>query len=122
MGATVAASATPTTTTLPTVTYDRSCESTAQTQIALDECAIRELKQLRGKLHTALAQERKRIRAKLVNAAQKAFLSYERTECLATASINSGGSIYPLIVSECEIDLTVQRIQQVASDTNYSLS
>lgn len=120
---TSAASSTPTTTTtLPSVTYNRSCETTAQSQIELDECAGNELKQLQGKLNTALAAERRKVRAKLVNAAQKAFVAYERTECAAAASIDSGGSIYPLVVGKCEIQLTVQRIQQVETDTNYTLA
>jgi uncharacterized protein YecT (DUF1311 family) len=124
LGAPLAAAAAPTTTTttLPVVTYNRSCESTALTQIALDECAVHELKQLRGQLATALATDRRRIRAKLVNASQKVFNSYEHAECLAAASVNEGGTIYPLIVSECEIQLTVQRIQQVETDARYALS
>lgn len=122
VGASTASAATPTTTTEPIVTYNRSCETTALSQIALDQCAINELKQLQGKLSTALAAERRKVRTKLVNAAQRAFVSYQRTECAAASSIDSGGSIYPLIVSECEIQLTVQRIQQVETDTNYTLA
>ena len=114
LGATSAATAT--TTTLPTVTYNRACEASAQTQLALDKCAGSELRQLDAKLTIALKRERRRVPSKLVNAAQKAFVSYESSECRAAASVNSGGSIYPLVFDQCGIRLTVQRIQQVESD------
>jgi uncharacterized protein YecT (DUF1311 family) len=116
LGATSVATATSTTTTLPTVTYNRACEASAQTQLALDKCAGSELRQLDAKLTIALKRERRRVPSKLVNAAQKAFVSYESSECRAAASVNSGGSIYPLVFDQCGIRLTVQRIQQVESD------
>jgi uncharacterized protein YecT (DUF1311 family) len=109
-----------TTTTLPVVTYNRSCEVTAQTQIALDRCSRDELSQVQGTLSAAIKKEKKWISAKLVNASQKAFAKYEKAECAADAAINSGGSIYPLIVNDCAIQLIVQRIQRVDIDTAYA--
>jgi uncharacterized protein YecT (DUF1311 family) len=60
------------------------------------------------------------LKARLVNAAEKAFGVYRSAECSAAAAVNLGGSIHPLVVSNCEIQLTVQRIQQVDSDTSYA--
>jgi uncharacterized protein YecT (DUF1311 family) len=106
-----------TTSTLPAVTSDQSCQVIAQTQIALDRCSSDELRQVQRKLAAAIKQEKKRIPAKLANASQKAFVNYERAECAADAAIYSGGSIYPLIVNDCAIQLTVERIQRVDIDT-----
>jgi uncharacterized protein YecT (DUF1311 family) len=96
--------------------YDTSCERSAQSQIALDECAGSELAQLRSHLHSALAFERQMGDRSLVNAAQSEFESYEKTECAEAAWPNMGGSIYPLVYANCEVNLTVQRIEQIRRD------
>lgn len=102
------------------VAYDRSCEKTAQTQAAMDSCAASALKQLQGQLVEALATERKVVDTGLVDAAQAAFEQYQAAECAASASPNKGGSIYPLLVANCQVTLTVQRIEQVRSDTTQA--
>lgn len=106
-----------TTTTTVTVAYDRSCEKTAQSQMAMDLCAASELRQLQGQLASALLKERTNLSPGLVDAAQTTFDQYEVAECKADASPNTGGSIYPLVVGNCEVSLTVQRIEQVRSDS-----
>jgi uncharacterized protein YecT (DUF1311 family) len=105
------------TTTTVEVTYNRSCEKTAQTQTAMDFCAASELKDLQGQLATALGNEKHSLAAGLVDEAQAAFQRYATAECDAVASQNRGGSIYPLLLGTCEVGLTAQRIQQVRSDT-----
>jgi uncharacterized protein YecT (DUF1311 family) len=111
---------TTTTSTLPVVTYNRSCEVTARTQTALNRCSGDELSQVQRQLVAAIKTEKKRIPARLVNASQKAFVTYEKAECAAEAAINRGGTIYPLIVNDCAIQLTVQRIQHVDTDSRYA--
>jgi uncharacterized protein YecT (DUF1311 family) len=92
------------------VLYNRSCERSALTQIALDVCAGRELAQLQRELQNALAAQAKLYGWSLVGAAQAAWASYRDAECRLEASQNAGGSIYPLTYGDCEIALTVTRI------------
>ena len=99
------------------VAYDRSCEKTAQTQVAMDSCVESELTQLQTELSSALSKERNVIAPDLVDAAEAAFVRYETSECDAAASPSIGGSIHPLVEGTCQVALTVQRIQQVTSDT-----
>ncbi len=105
--------------TLPVVRYDRSCERTAATELALDECAAFELHQVQGQLEAALAaQSRARGQAQrhLDAAAQSGFLAYERAECLASAWPEKGGSIYPMVLEDCQLRLSVQRLQELRVD------
>jgi uncharacterized protein YecT (DUF1311 family) len=95
-------------TSVPVVTYSRSCEKTAQTQVALDE-----LKEVQRQLAAVLRREAKGTSHSLIVAAETGFAGYEKAECTLRAYVNRGGSIYPMIFTECETALTVQRIQSV---------
>jgi len=97
-------------------TFNRSCERTAQSQTQMNECAASELDQLQSQLNTALAFQRRLSDADLIDKAESAFESYEKAECTEASWPNTGGSIYPLVFSQCEINLTVQRIEQIRSD------
>ena len=105
-----------TTSTLPIVTYNRACARTAMTQIAMDECAGVEIKELNGQLSVALAHQEKGATSNELTAdraAQAAFNAYEKAACAVAAAPNVGGTIYPLILGQCEIRVTVQRIQEI---------
>jgi uncharacterized protein YecT (DUF1311 family) len=104
---------------LPPVTYNQSCERTAQTQIAMDECAGTELLEVQRQLNAALAAAERGAGAsfvRLVNSAEQTFEAYEKAECKVAAAPNIGGTIYPLIFGNCEVRLTVQRLQEVRED------
>ena len=104
---------------LPPVTYDQSCERSAQTQIALDECVGTELSGVQHQLNAALiAAERGADTSflRLINSAERTFETYEKAECTVAAAPNIGGTIYPLIFDNCELRLTVQRLQEVKED------
>ena len=115
-----AAGSPPATTTTTPLTYDRSCEKTAETQSAMNGCAGSELSALQKQLQAAVSEERTVLSPALVDAAEAAFERYESSECDAAASPNQGGSIYPLIVATCGIKLTVQRIEEVRADIGYA--
>ncbi len=95
------------------VAFNSSCERTAQDQVQLDDCAATEL-QLQ--LASALKLERSSSDSKLVDAVESAFKSYETAECTEASSPNVGGTIYPLVYSYCEINLTIQRIEEIRGD------
>lgn len=95
------------------VRYGRSCEKKANTQPAMNACVQSELAQVRPQLAVALALEAKRVSKAKVTAAQDAWKKYLEAECGLEASTYEGGSIYPLIVLQCELRLTVSRTTQV---------
>jgi uncharacterized protein YecT (DUF1311 family) len=108
-----------TTPTLPAVTYNHSCDRTAQTQTAMNQCAAKEVRELRHQLAAALSRQEKGgspSSVRLIQSAQSSFVAYEKAECAAVAAPNLGGSIYPLIFGSCEVRLTVQRIEEVRED------
>jgi uncharacterized protein YecT (DUF1311 family) len=99
--------------TSPSVTYDRSCEKSAISQAAMNECIGRELSQLERQLKSALAAEAHSYGSKSVAAVQSLWVKFRTAECTLEASPNKGGSIQPLVYGTCERDMTVSRIDQV---------
>jgi uncharacterized protein YecT (DUF1311 family) len=97
----------------PTAHLDRSCEKTAGTQQALDACAYSELAQLGPQLAAALASEAKHYARSRVDAAQAAWLEYRASECGLEASFYAGGTIQPMIFADCEVSLTLTRIDDL---------
>ncbi len=95
------------------MTFSRTCEKTAQTQVALDQCAYTELQEVQRQLAPVLLKEEKSASRRLVLAAQASFASYEKAECAARSYVNTGGSIYPMAFTGCETQLTVQRIESI---------
>jgi uncharacterized protein YecT (DUF1311 family) len=95
------------------VTYNRSCEKTAQSQIAMDQCAQTELDQVQSQLRSLLEKESARFGSKAVNQVQNRWETFRASECTLEASIYRGGTVHPLIVGECEVQLTVERVQEL---------
>jgi uncharacterized protein YecT (DUF1311 family) len=89
-------------------------------QVELDLCTGRDLVKEQAQLNSALSVEARHISPSLVAAAQDAWKNYEAVECQAVAEINRGGTIYPQIVGDCEISLTIERIKEVESATAYA--
>ncbi len=102
--------------TVAPVIYDRSCEKSSISQAAMDACAQSELNQLDGELAAELRHLAEYIQESYIAKAQLAWLTYRTEECSADASPNSGGSVYPLMFTSCEIQMTVSRIVEVRKD------
>ena len=100
----------------PPVKYNRSCEKTALSQIKMDECAASELGQVTKLLHSALSDENKYYGSGKVNSVQSSWDKYMKAECAMESGINKGGSILPLVMTDCEISETVSRIQRIDID------
>ncbi len=84
----------------------------------MDKCVGLQLHEVEVQLNVALSQQERGASRGFVLAAtgaQAAFGSYEKAEC-AVAAPNLGGSIYPLLLGDCELRLTVQRLQEVRED------
>ena len=82
----------------------------------MNQCARIWLFDAQARLSKALRLERKKFPTKFVDASEAAWISYRNAECGLQASINSEGSIYPLIVFTCEERLTDARTAQILSD------
>jgi uncharacterized protein YecT (DUF1311 family) len=95
------------------VTYDRSCEKTATTQMALDACAGTELAELAPQLAAALAAARAHYPPKPIGAAETQWLRFRTAECTAEGALYAGGSIQPMIETDCEVGLTAARIEEL---------
>ena len=111
--ATTAATTPTTTTSLPSISYDQSCETTAMTQSAMDACASSELSDLQNQLSAALQTESTLFPSSSVNSVQSDWSTFVNTECTMEANSYQGGSIYPMIFGDCEVQLTVTRIEEV---------
>ena len=88
-------------------------------QSAMDECVGTELLEVQRQLKVALAAiERGSSTSfvRLVSVTERTFETYEKAECTVAAAPKTGGTIYPLIFGNCEVRLTVQRLQEVRED------
>ena len=61
----------------------------------------------------APASEAKHYAHSRVDGAQAAWLRFRATECQLEASTYKGGSIYPLIYANCEVQVTLTRINEL---------
>jgi uncharacterized protein YecT (DUF1311 family) len=103
-----------TSTTTPVIFYDRSWQKeTFMSQVAMDQCAGKEVAELEGQLSRALNKDAAVYGATAVHAVQSSWIKFRDFECSLEGSDFKGGTIQPLIYEECEIRPTVQRLQQV---------
>ena len=94
--------------------------SNATSQLALDQCAAAELQAADTSLNATYQQILGRLRgdadtARLLRAAQRAWLGFRDSECAFAASAGTRGSIYPMLVASCQAELTRQRAEQLVS-------
>ncbi|MER9658156.1 lysozyme inhibitor LprI family protein [Mesorhizobium sp. M0152] len=55
---------------------------------------------------------------KLLQTAQRAWITFRDAECAHSAAASAGGSIYSMEVSQCLARLTYNRIKQLAASAN----
>jgi uncharacterized protein YecT (DUF1311 family) len=72
-----------------------------------------ERSELQQQLTPALAKDSALFGASAVDKVQAAWIQYRDNECELEQSPYEGGTIQPLIYGECEVALTVQRLQEV---------
>ena len=87
------------------------------TQSDLDVCAARGLNQADEELNVSYQQVLDRLKngeaTKLLMTSQRAWLAFRDAECAFQASASAGGTIYPMVISQCREALTRQRSQQL---------
>jgi uncharacterized protein YecT (DUF1311 family) len=100
----------------------QSCGGAA-TQADLDACAGAAVRKADAQLNAAYAQIVRRLaghaaKKKLLTAAELAWIKLRDAECAFEASGVSGGSIYPMIVSNCIATMTEQRTNKLKTYLN----
>ena len=88
----------------------------AEDQSTMNQCADQAFRRSDATLNTLYRQIQERLKgdadtAKLLTAAQRAWVGFRDAECKFSSSSVAGGSIYPLIDESCTDDLTQQRIK-----------
>ncbi|WP_202908576.1 lysozyme inhibitor LprI family protein [Labrys sp. WJW] len=88
----------------------------AADEAALNQCAGKSLKASDGELNTLYKQIQKRLnddadKTKLLVAAQRAWVAFRDAECNFSSAGVTGGTLYPLAVTQCRDGLTKDRIK-----------
>ncbi|NNN21861.1 MAG: DUF1311 domain-containing protein [Acidimicrobiales bacterium] len=81
----------------------------------MDRCANQILAQLDLQMNQAINALELILGSTEVESNQMRWVDYEHTECSAIISGTSGGSIYPMLESNCDTDLIINRIVQLRS-------
>lgn len=88
----------------------------ASDQATMNQCAGQDFKAADKELNTVYQQITKRLKdnpdgKKLLVSAQRAWVGFRDTECKFSASGVAGGSVYPLIYSNCLSSVTKVRVE-----------
>jgi uncharacterized protein YecT (DUF1311 family) len=87
----------------------------ATVQTAMNECADLAFRKADDELNALFNEARRRLKSgngaeKSLMAAERAWIGFRDAECSFSASSSKGGTIYPMIYSECLEKLTKARI------------
>ncbi|MFL1524664.1 lysozyme inhibitor LprI family protein [Pseudomonas sp. O230] len=98
-----------------TVAHAVDCDNAAD-QATMNQCAVQQNKAADKELNVLYQQITERLKGspdskKLLVGAQRAWIGFRDAECKFSASGVEGGSVYPLIYSNCVTDLTKARVE-----------
>lgn len=90
----------------------------ASSQTAMNLCADQAYKKTDADLNRVYQQIISRLKSdrrstRLLVTAQKNWLAFRDTECAFVGSRSTGGSIQPMIITECRDGLTGRRVEQL---------
>jgi uncharacterized protein YecT (DUF1311 family) len=90
-----------------------------QTQLGLNACADAAYQKADSALNSAYKEIVGRLKgdagaAKLLIAAQRAWIGYRDADCAFSSAANAGGSIYPMVYSICLEAVTKERTKELA--------
>jgi uncharacterized protein YecT (DUF1311 family) len=99
-----------------TIVHADECAN-AMDQATMNECQGKAYKKSDAELNNLYKQIERRIKdpapAKLLAAAQRAWVSFRDAECDFSASGVSGGSVYPMIYAQCMDEVTRARVKDL---------
>ncbi|QVW21647.1 lysozyme inhibitor LprI family protein [Pseudomonas hormoni] len=98
-----------------TVAHAVDCDN-ATDQATMNQCAAQQNKAADKELNALYQQITERLKGspdskKLLVGAQRAWIGFRDAECKFSASGVEGGSVYPLIYSNCITELTKARVE-----------
>lgn len=102
-----------------TQAWAADCENAAD-QATMNQCAAQQNRAADKELNALYQQITARLKGspdnrKLLVGAQRAWIAFRDSECKFAASGVAGGSVYPLIYSNCLTDLTKARVETFKS-------
>ena len=102
----------------PAPAFSQECDPSDESQMGMNICADAAYQAEDAKLNKAYGEIVKRLSddadgKKLLQTAQRAWIAFRDSECAFSAEDSEGGSIYPMLVSECLAQLTADRTRQL---------
>lgn len=104
-----------------TVARAQECDRSDDSQQMMNICAGEDYQAADARLnqaYQALIRSDDADDKKLLQAAQRAWISFREAECAHSTAASSGGSIHAMAVSQCLTRLTNDRIKQLAAAAN----
>ncbi len=100
------------------VSAAETCDKSSSSQADLNECYGKAYKKADSELNAIYKQINERLKdrpatAKLLVAAQKAWIAFRDAECNFSTSASAEGSIYPMTQAICLEGLTTRRIDEL---------
>ena len=106
---------------LPVSAFSQECDPSDESQTGMNVCADARYKKADAKLNETYRDIMKRMSddaegRKLLQTVQRAWIAFRDAECAFSANDSKGGSIYPMLISECLEELTNARAEQLKGD------
>ncbi|OBQ69707.1 lysozyme inhibitor LprI family protein [Mesorhizobium erdmanii] len=99
----------------------QECDRTDDSQQMMNICAGEDYQAADARLNAAyqnLISSDDADAKRLLQAAQRAWITFRDAECAHTTAASAGGSIHPMVVSQCLTRLTNERIKQLAASAD----
>jgi uncharacterized protein YecT (DUF1311 family) len=92
-----------------------SCIKKARTTVAAEACISAEIKRLTGLLNSAYKTllANPGVSKTALAAAESRWLSFRAADCKFAGTLNAGGSLQPIDVGTCTVDLTSTRLLEL---------
>ncbi|TPN78569.1 lysozyme inhibitor LprI family protein [Mesorhizobium sp. CU2] len=104
-----------------TAAWAQECDRGDDSQTMMNICADTDYQAADAKLNEAyqeLVRRNDQASNKLLQTAQRAWITFRDAECAYTTADSVGGSIHPMEVSQCLTGLTIARTKQITSGAN----
>ena len=101
--------------------WAQECDRNDDSQSMMTICAGADYQTADAKLNQTYQDLVRRNDAKsnlLLQAAQRAWITFRDAECTYSTAASAGGSIHPMEVSQCLTELTEERTKQLTSGSN----
>ncbi|TIN30035.1 MAG: lysozyme inhibitor LprI family protein [Mesorhizobium sp.] len=103
------------------VAHAQECDRNDDSQQMMNICADEDYQAADARLNTAyqdLISSDDADDKRLLQVAQRAWITFRDAECAHSTAASEGGSIHPMEVSQCLTRLTNDRIEQLAAAAN----